>query len=110
MTQQPSAEEQEDVTLADLFAAHRVERLGPLGSVKCHACDDWTEGTIHDHHAALAASWYEAISTRLAAVEALVECWKANAGADRDIESRTLREVVAYLGAALHADPSEAGA
>lgn len=49
------------------------------------------------------------MSEQLSAEE-LAERWKANAGSDRDVESRTLRSVVAYLGAALHRDPSEAGA
>lgn len=41
-----------------------------------------------------------------ARIEALAEGWKREAGQDRDMESRTLRAVVAYLRTALDASPA----
>lgn len=58
--------------LAEIFKEHRVEQLGFPGAVKCHACDDWTEGTIHQHHAELAKAFFAAeVREALAPVWAL---------------------------------------
>lgn len=59
-------ETERGLMLGEILKAHRVEMLGPW-TAKCHACDDWTEGTIHDHHANLAREFFAA--ERSAAVE-----------------------------------------